>query len=320
MMKRVFLYFLPLLALCAASCGNAGKPRQAAQVAAPALEIQRLDLALQSGNVTQDLLPAARRFLQIVCQDSASYPASPAVAAFAPLVAQRLGSLDSAQLALGRANAFLRRELPRASFAHVYGVILPYNQSVVLADSMVFVGLNHYLGADCDAYRGFPDFRRREKTLPRLPLDVARAAVLSAYPMEGELPSLLSRMLYEGAVVHALARATGLPPEQVIGYDGEQSRWLSQNEARAWDALLTRRMLYATDPMQVQAMTGPAPATTLLNADAPGQAGRWIGARIVGSYLDKHPDTPISALLAPGFYADATATLAASGYTGHQQP
>lgn len=44
-------------------------------------------------------------------------------------------------------------------------------------------------------------------------------------------------------------------------------------------------------------------------------AGRFLGMRIVESYLRKHPDTKVNDLLTSNFYANDR-TLALSGYNG----
>lgn len=307
-MKNIKLAFICIVVVFMTSCSK--------EQANPPIEIQRLDLALQEHRVPDTMARAATVFLDMVNQRIDGYDTTKAVKAFAPLIKQRIHSLDSVQQALGKVYAYLNASLPKAYTGKTYGVILPYTQSIVFSDSSTFIGLNHYLGADCEAYAGFPEYRRKAKTLNRLPVDVAYAAIASSYPMQNDgMPSLLGRMLYEGAVVEALVRATGLTAEDVLGYDADQANWLSKNEAQAWKALVTREMLYGTEPSMVHAMVSPGPKTPVLHPEAPGQAGRWLGWRITNQYLKTHPNVTPDFLLSPYYYGNPTATLKAASYS-----
>lgn len=94
----------------------------------------------------------------------------------------------------------------------------------------------------------------------------------------------------------------GIDEKTALGYGYDQISWLNENEKQAWEALITRRLLYSTVPSDLSAMINPAPATTLLNQEAPGRAGRFIGHRIVVSYIRNNPEVSLDFLLSPEFY------------------
>lgn len=294
--------------VCTTGCTNT-------QSHAP-VAIHRLDLALEADTFTADtLLTQAADALfwatgrgQISDSTLARYRSDPFVSTLANGIAQRMPSLDSIQMALGRIDHYLATQLPLAPRWPMIGVVMPYNQSVFFKDSMIFIGLNHYLGSDYPPYEYFPEYIRALKSPGRLPLDVAEAQIMVGYPFEPDTPtpSLLSRMLYEGAVTLAVSRAADLSPCATLALSPEQWKWLTNHQHEIWDKIISSKMLFSTDPRQAASLLALAPATLAISPDAPPRTGRFIGLQILLSYLNHHPDTTISHLLSPQFYCSPT--------------
>ncbi len=196
-------------------------------------------------------------------------------------------------------------------------VVAPYNQSVVTADSIVFLVLNHYLGPEHDFYGYFPDYQRRLKHQGRIGLDIAEAAIAERYPYSSseKYPTALSRLAAEGVLVEAVMKVTGATEREALGYSPEEYDWLTENELPAWVSMMDRGMLFTTDPAVVESLVRPNSVTTRIHSEAPGRAGRFIGHRIVSSYLKKHPDASLDYLLSPEFYNDPK-LLEKVGYVG----
>lgn len=234
------------------------------------------------------------------------YAASPALTVFGPDVVRRLPDLSREELAIGGVFGRMAQEMPGMAVpVHVYGIITPYNQSVVVMDSVVIIGLNHYLGADYPGYVGYVDDYLKPLKVPgRIPVDVAESLIRIHSPYKGgDRATALSRILYEGAVVEALMRVVpDATVADVLGYDTESMRWAEANERKAWSELASRELLYSIDPMVADRLVAPAPTTSILTPDAPGRLGRFIGYRIVRGYLSQHPDTSLADLLSADFY------------------
>ena len=221
---------------------------------------------------------------------------------------------DSVASALGRVFAATGRQ------RSVYAVVSPFRQSVVLAgDTAVFIALNHYLGSGHPAYSGFPAYQRRQKTPSRIPLDVAEAVLAASYPYVPPKADVggataLSRMLYEGALIELVMRATGVSEQEALGWTPDELRWAAANERRVWDEMLRRRLLFSTDPAVGTRLLDPAPSVPLVNASSPGRIGRFMGRRIVDSWLRATGSAPSAdRLLSPEFY-NSRQTLGEAGY------
>lgn len=248
----------------------------------------------------------------------AGYAASYGFTAFVAPVCERLPDLDSIECVLGKVDSNLAEYLPDVSLGEVYGIIFPYNQAIVQSDSIVLVALNHYLGADFEGYGYFEPYQRRTKSTRLLPYDLVEARLAYMYPEvapDGDRPSsVLNAMLYHGAMTEAKMRLVPDATEgDALGYDAGQMQWAADNEANIWNALITRKLLYSTSIMDVERLMAPSPRTSIIHNDAPGRLGRYVGYRIVRSYMDKHPDTSLSYLLSPEFY-NGTTTLIDAGY------
>lgn len=269
-MKQLLLIFCVLLL---SSCGHEG----------PGVRVGRFDQSAARGEMPSDTaalaaLFAASGYGELSGSSLAAYAAQPSIA-------YHLEAVDSAFADL----SWLESKLwPSHRY---YAIISPFNQSVITVDSLVFIGLNHYLGEDYSAYGYFPDFVRKRKVKARILPDVAEAIVRAENPFEpsGTFPTAIERMVYEGAVAQKVMEMTGLPEREVLGYDTDEYSWAKANEAQAWSELTRRRLLFSTDPDVARQLTALSPATTILTPDAPGAYGRYIGLQIVKAYLDSHP-------------------------------
>lgn len=178
-------------------------------------------------------------------------------------------------------------------------------ESILFVDSVMLIALNHYLGSDYPGYTGLPEYMRGfNKTPGALPYDIAEALVATAYRFDGgSSPTMLSRMLYEGALAHAkLALVDNASAARALGYSDEEFKWLADNETELWRHIVGGKLLFDTSPATISRFVLPAPRVNVGLLVAPGRAGRYIGYRIVQEYLKDNKDATIPYILTPGFY------------------
>lgn len=237
------------------------------------------------------------------------------VEVFTPDVRRIFPTLDSLQLQLGYITGAAETRGLKLNISDFAAVVWGRPQSVVFVDSTMLIALNHYLGADYKGYAGMPRYRVQNKTPRHLPYDMAESLVANAYPFAGgESPTLLSHMLYDGALTTAkLQLVDGASTADALGFSAEQMKWFDENEDKIWRALVSGRLLYETSGFRIDRIMLPAPSTDLVNPNSPGRAGRYVGYRIVESYLHRHPETTLAQLLSPDFYLSETA-LSEAGY------
>ncbi|MCM1484392.1 MAG: hypothetical protein NC043_08645 [Muribaculaceae bacterium] len=244
------------------------------------------------------------------------YASSDAMRVFGADIRRRVPPLDGVEREIGESLGKLQRMDSAMSVPSVAaGVVIPYMQSVVRVDSVLLIGLNHYLGADYEGYAGFDGYKRVLKEPTRIVYDAVEAVVAGERPYRGGPDAtVLSRMLYEGALLNVLLSVIpGADEASVLGYGGEQMRWAHDNEGKIWEAMASRDMLYSTDASLAARLVAPAPGTPVVHQEAPGRIGRFIGLRIVEQYCRNNPDVSPADLLHEGFYASPSA-LKKAGY------
>ena len=272
--------------------------------------------------VPEALKPGVSAFMKVIGADTVSdgalrsWAASQPVRVFTPDVDSVFPSLAPVEAGLGAVLYAASEEnlsLPRRSYA---AVVWGRPESVVFCDSVMLIALNHYLGSDYPGYSHLPVYRRVMKDPSRLPVDIAEALVATEYPYRaGEGATVLSRLLYEGALNEARLRLAGCSEAEALGYTKDEYNALLEHEEQLWQALVAKQLLYSTLPADAERLVDPAPSTPLLSAMAPGRAGRFLGWRIVRAYLKHHPRTSLTELLSPSFY-NSESTLRSSSYVG----
>lgn len=202
---------------------------------------------------------------------------------FAPDVERLLPPLDSVESVLGGA-------LGPESGVKLYGVIIPFRQSIITAPGgVIFIGLNHYLGKDYEGYRGvFPSYLRHRKSIERMPVDIMQARVASLYPPEfSASPTLLNRLLYQGALLETANEKINAPDSTLLGLTAEELKWCEENEGNIWLTLIDRNLLYSTDAAVADRLLQPAANSNMINANAPGQAVLYTALKLVRTYCKK---------------------------------
>ncbi|MCH5346489.1 MAG: hypothetical protein J1E63_05230 [Muribaculaceae bacterium] len=225
-------------------------------------------------------------------------------------------TVDSVEIALGLAFANMNRELPQIPIPRLYGIIYPVKDRWILTvDDIMFIGLNHFLGAEFDGYNSMYNYQRLGKTPRRLPYNVIEALVATAYPFQpGEQNTALTRMVYNGALTMAMQKIVDKASlAETLNMTDDQLRWADENEKQIWQKMVADQMIFSTDPAIGDRLTLPAPNTPIIHPDAPGRIGTYIGYRIVASYLKNNPEATLEQVLSPEFYA-SPGVLATAGY------
>lgn len=294
--------------------------------AAQAAELVRLDHAVSAAvsdtarqqAILDSLRPAIDAMAKIGILESPDlhgmeqYAESRAFKFFEPEVEARL---DSAALTCSIDTTLLRLPVILPGFntpRHIYGIITPYNQAVMNVDSVMLVGLNHYLGKDFGAYSYFEPYIRRQKDSRLAPYHVAESLVQQSYPMLADsTTTALSHMIHDGAVTAAVMASV---PEASLadagGWTAEELQWLKQHEKELLQDIREKKIIESTDPKIISQLLAPSPGTLMFENHAPGRTGRYIGYRIVRSYLDSNPSATIADLLMPSGYIDQATAIA----------
>lgn len=170
----------------------------------------------------------------------------------------------------------------------IYTYVAGFNQSIVIADSTMGIGLDKYLGANYENYTsmGFPRFLTRKMVKEMIPVDAMYAWASGDFPIRNEQEPLLSHIIYQGKLMYLVGQMLPKTSDTLLfGFTDKQLKWVNDNERMMWETLLSRKMLFNTEQMVRVKMVGDAPFTNLYSTESPGKAAVWQGYRIVNSYM-----------------------------------
>lgn len=187
-----------------------------------------------------------------------------------------------------------------------------YRNKVVLADSLLLVGLSTYLGADHHFYTGIAKYQSKNFDRKQLDVDVA-AAFAKANTSRPKNAEFLSQMIYEGKQLYLMqSLMTAEPESETLGYTSEELSFAQENERNIWEFYIKNELLYNTDRKLLSRFIDPAPFSKFyleFDNETPGRIGRYIGYEIVKSYMNTN-DVSLKMML----NQDAATIFAAAKY------
>lgn len=182
---------------------------------------------------------------------------------------------------------------PEKQIPDIITYISRFNQSVVIADGIIGIGLDKYLGPNEDYYKelGLSQYIIHNMHGKKIPSDCMMAWALSDYTYNDSVDNLLSDMIYNGLIMFFVKSM--LPHQQdslIMGFSDDEMNFCLNNEARMWEYLVENKLLFETDRMTIRKFTGVGPFTKDFTSESPARAAVWIGWRIVEAFSRKNPD------------------------------
>ncbi len=174
-----------------------------------------------------------------------------------------------------------------------------YSNRVILADTLLLIGLDNYLGKDHKFYAGIEQYIATGLDKKYLISDVASAFGKSRLGFPSDR-TFLAQMIYYGKELYLKDRLMPLANDaQKIGYTPEELEWAHANEEQIWRYFIEREILYSTNSMLAPRFLDPAPFSKFrleLDNESPGRLGRYMGWQIVRAFMDNN-DVKLNQLL-----------------------
>ena len=174
-----------------------------------------------------------------------------------------------------------------------------YQNRIVLADTLLLIGLDNYLGPSHKFYGGFQRYVAATLDRRYLVSDVAGAFAKKVNPAPKDR-SFLARMVYYGKELYIKDKiAPFISDAQKIGYAKEQLQWAEANEEQMWRYFIERELLYDTSLKLDARFLDPAPFSKFqleLDNESPGRLGRYVGWQIVRAFME-HNEVSLQQML-----------------------
>jgi hypothetical protein len=183
----------------------------------------------------------------------------------------------------------------------VYTYISGFNQSFILTDSVLAIGLDKYLGANYDFYNKLQihKYLLRNMYPEKIVSDYIGVLIGNEWELNTKKNNdLISKMLFEGKILYVTKMI--IPDEddsRIFGFTDDQIRWCKNNEKTMWITLIENKLLFTTNYFMIKKLTDLAPHTSEFTVESPGKACNWIGYNIITRYMKNHPQTSLRELM-----------------------
>ena len=165
-----------------------------------------------------------------------------------------------------------------------------YANRIILADTLLLIGLDNYLGSEHPFYRGIDRYIARGLDPDFLMRDIAMTHASQLVPPVQDR-TFLAQIIYHGKRLYlAQQLLPGYSEAQIAGYSDEQFSWAEANEDPIWRYFIERELLFNTDKDLARRFIDDAPFSKFqleLDRESPGRIGRYMGWQIVNAYASR---------------------------------
>ncbi len=189
---------------------------------------------------------------------------------------------------------------PNKEIPNFYTFITGVNYSMAIDSNVIAIGIDKYLGANCDFYNSMTieSYIKRNMTPEKLPSDLMRALAEYDYPEMFDEDYLLAKMLQCGRYQYFVKCMLPDEPDSLLwGFTQQQMTFCEKSEGEFWKYLIsTDNILFSTDYMVQKRFIDDGPFTIVFTKDSPARVGQWIGFKIVESFMQNNPNITIEEL------------------------
>ena len=175
---------------------------------------------------------------------------------------------------------------------------IDYRNKVILADSLLLIGLDNYLGSNHRFYDGIPDYIKEDFTIPNIFSDVAEKFALSIIPRI-EFYTFLDKIIYHGKILYYKDFCLNIEDRYKISYSKAKIKWAKENEYFVWTYFIENNILFNPDNNLESRFINDSPFSGFyleIDNESSEMIGKYIGWQIVKSYM-KNNDTSLKNML-----------------------
>lgn len=194
---------------------------------------------------------------------------------------------------------------PEKLIPYIYTYNGGFNQSIVLVENGVGVGLDKYLGVDCKYYKqmGMQQFLIDKMYPEKIPSDIIIGYLQGEFEYNFKDENLLAKMLHTGRIMYLADLLLPEVQDSVLwGYSGRDFEFLESSENDIWLYFVDNKMLFDSDYMVTKKILGDGPFTSYFSKESPSRIGIWMGYRIVEQYMKLHQEITIVDLMQENDY------------------
>ena len=175
-----------------------------------------------------------------------------------------------------------------------------YENRVILADSLLLIGLDNYLGSEHPFYSSMPKYISDNLIRRMIISDIAEEYAYYVIPRVN-FYTFLDKIIFYGKVLYFKdIMLPKLEDRHKIGYSNLNMDWARQNEHYVWTYFVEKQLLFSSENKLITRFINNAPFSKFylsIDNESPGMIGRFIGWEIVRSYMKNNNTTFIEMIL-----------------------
>lgn len=192
---------------------------------------------------------------------------------------------------------------PGRNVPSVYTCITGFNNSIITGDSVLGIGLDRYLGADCEYYPRLEIYKYIAARMT--PENIVPDCMFGWGASEWDFSTLkypadnvMAEMIHNGKLKYfEKCMLPETSDELIFGFTADQVNFCRNNESQMWQYLVENNLLFNSDQFTIRKLTGEAPFTSYFTKESPGRAAVWLGFRIIESYMIRNPRVKLEDLM-----------------------
>ncbi len=164
----------------------------------------------------------------------------------------------------------------------------------VVTKEGIAIGLQLYLGASSSWYYSeqinsiYPTYISRHFAPEYIVVNSVQNILNDFQPIALNGKNLITQMIEIGKYQYIMKQC--LPNTQdtlLMGYTGDQLKAIEQNKEDIWTFLSSQNRLFSVDPSVISALLTEAPYNDYFGEAIPGNVGKYIGYRIIASWMSQ---------------------------------
>jgi hypothetical protein len=178
---------------------------------------------------------------------------------------------------------------------------LDFDYPVILADGLIFLAVDLYLGEDHPAYGQMASYQRFNRQKAFISTDIMETLAFQKAQKDPGDNALINDMIWWGKVLYFIEAMQPAATDAVtIKYTQEHIEFCRQNEVEMWTYFVDNQLLFNTSDDAKRKFIYPAPYSKFgmaFDSETPGMVGRWLGWQIVRSYMQANPNVSLPQLM-----------------------
>jgi len=219
------------------------------------------------------------------------------------LTMEKYPDLSDVEKGLEDAFSHYLHYFPAREVPSVYSCITGFNNSIITGDSVLGIGLDRYLGADCEYYPRLEiyNYMAVKMTSGYIVPDCLYGWAASEWDMKSmgySTDNVLTEIIHEGKLKYfEKCMLPDVSDEIIFGFTPGQMNFCRNNEGQMWQYLVENELIFKTDQFTIRKLVGDAPFTSYFTNESPGKAAVWTGFRIVESYMSANRQENLESLM-----------------------